>query len=195
MEKQEAAPMTLGQAIDAIIQALGGLDGVSQVTAVRSVCEHLKIRLQENVETKSPVYGSGGTPIGSAPLLPLRVVNVEALREEKRPSSANEMAAVVAYYLSELASETERKSEVGLDDMVKYFKQVKFPLPKQPRVLLANARNAGYFDPAGGGKYRLNAVGYNLVAHNLPRGQAGDSSRVGSRRPKKRRTVSRSKRR
>lgn len=191
MEKQETAPKTLGQAIDAIIQALSGLDGVSQVTAIRSVCEHLKIRPPESMETKPQLLGGAG----SAPSIPGRMVDVRALREEKRPSSANEMAAVVAYYLSELASETERKSEVGLDEMLKYFKQANFPLPRQPRVLLANARNAGYFDPTGNGKYRLNPVGYNLVAHNLPRGQAADASGGGSRRSKKRRIAARSKRR
>ncbi len=193
MEKQEATPKTLGQAIDAMIQALSGLDGVSQGTAIRSVCEHLKIRLPESVETKPPVHGGVGSTPSRSP--GVGVADVRALREEKHPSSANEMAAIVAYYLSELALETERKSEVGLEEMIKYFKQANFPLPKQPRMLLANARNAGYFDPAGNGKYRLNPVGYNLVAHNLPRGQAGDSSGAGSRRPKKRRSVVRSKKR
>ena len=189
MEKQEATSKTLGQAIDAMIQALSGLDGMSQGTAIRSVCEHLKIRLPESVETKPPIHGSVGSTPSRSP-----GVDVRALREEKHPSSANEMAAVVAYYLSELASETERKSEVGLEEMIKYFKQANFPLPKQPRVLLANARNAGYFEPAGHGKYRLNPVGYNLVAHNLPRGKVESSSGAGSHRPKKRRTVARSKR-
>ena len=33
------------------------------------------------------------------------------------------MAAIVAFYLSELAPEAERKAEVQTEDMVKYFKQ------------------------------------------------------------------------
>ena len=86
----------------------------------------------------------------------------------KRPSSANGMAAIVAFYLSELVPEGERKLEVQAEDMKKYFKQAVFPLPKQPRMLLPNAKNSGYFDTSGGG-YKLNPVGYNLVAHNLPR--------------------------
>jgi hypothetical protein len=35
---------------------------------------------------------------------------------------------------------------------------------------LPNAEGAGYFDSLGGGEYRLNAIGYNLVNHSMPRG-------------------------
>jgi hypothetical protein len=79
------------------------------------------------------------------------------------------MAALVAFYLAELAPEQDRKSEVDLDDMIKYFKQAGFPLPRKPQFLLTNSKNAGYLDSAGSGRYKLNPVGYNLVAHNLPR--------------------------
>lgn len=79
------------------------------------------------------------------------------------------MAATVAYYLTEVAPTSERKDEVDTEDMVKYFKQAGFPLPKAPRMLLTNAKNSGYFDSGTAGGYKLNPVGYNLVAHNLPR--------------------------
>ena len=82
------------------------------------------------------------------------------------------MAALVAFYLSETAPSNERKTDVEVADMERYFKQASFPLPRKPAMLLSNAKNAGYFDMLGNGKYRLNAVGYNLVAHNLPRGQS-----------------------
>jgi hypothetical protein len=113
-------------------------------------------------------------------------VDIRTFKEEKQPSSAMEMAATVAYYLSELAPLPERKSEVQVEDMVKYFKQANFPLPKSPQFLLVNAKNAGYFDSIGSGNYKLNTVGYNLVAHNLPR---DDGLKSGGRVPKKRRTT------
>jgi hypothetical protein len=34
--------------------------------------------------------------------------------------------------------------------------------------VLIDAKASGYFESASRGEYKLNAVGYNLVAHNLP---------------------------
>jgi hypothetical protein len=90
------------------------------------------------------------------------------MKEEKAPSSAIEMAAMVAFYLSELASPDIRKDVVSKKDIDKYFKQANFPLPKESKFTLPNAAKAGYFDALGNGQYRLNPVGYNLVAHGLP---------------------------
>jgi hypothetical protein len=79
------------------------------------------------------------------------------------------MAALVAYYLSEVVSDDERKVAINTADLERYFKQAGFKLPKSLPQTLSNATAAGYFDPAGSGLYKLNAVGYNLVAHGLPR--------------------------
>jgi hypothetical protein len=78
-----------------------------------------------------------------------------------------------------------------VDDMIKYFKQAGFTLPKKPQFLLVNAKNAGYFDSAGTGKYRLNPVGYNLVAHNLPRSQS--ESQIKIKKAKKKKITAKSK--
>ena len=91
------------------------------------------------------------------------------------------MAALVAYYLSELAPEGEQKDEINSSDLEKYFKQAGFKLPRSIYQTLPNAAAAGYFDGTGGGKYRLNPVGYNLVVHGLPRGS--ESKKLS--RPKK----------
>jgi hypothetical protein len=92
------------------------------------------------------------------------------------------MAALVAYYLSELTSKDERKDEITSADLEKYFKQAAFRLPRSLRMTLPNAAAAGYFDSAGAGRYRLNPVGYNLVVHGLPRSQeAAKSTRVRSK--------------
>ena len=112
------------------------------------------------------------SPTGDASS-PARNIDIKAFCAEKQPTSGNEMAALVAYYLAELAPGSERKAEVDTDDMIKYFKQAAFPLPKAPRMLLTNAKNSGYFDSGNAGGYRLNPVGHNLVAHNLPRSNSG----------------------
>jgi hypothetical protein len=79
------------------------------------------------------------------------------------------MAALVAYYLSEMAPEGERKDAINASDLERYFKQAGFKLPKAISQALPNAAAAGYFDSTGNGLYRLNPVGYNLVVHGLPR--------------------------
>lgn len=96
--------------------------------------------------------------------------DIRALGEEKNPTSAIEMAAIVAYYLSEAAPEQERKATVSAKDLEKYFKQAQYPLPRRLDMALINGASAGYFDSVGRGKYQLNPVGYNLVTQSLPRG-------------------------
>jgi hypothetical protein len=184
MEKETSSQKTLGQAIDEIIQALRSLQQNEQATAIRAACEHLRISPPANL---GAVAGTGSPAPPSLGVARPVQVDIRTLKQEKQPASANEMAVLVAYYLSELAPEVERKTEVQVEDMVKYFKQASFPLPKKPQFLLVNARNAGYFDTIGSGKYRLNPVGYNLVAHGLPRpkpaaGPAFRSARGGGSR-------------
>jgi hypothetical protein len=83
------------------------------------------------------------------------------------------MAALVAYYLAELAPQSEQTKALTRALLTKYFKQANYPLPKHPNMTLVDAKNAGYLDSAGRGSYQLNPVGYNLIAHGLPR-KGGD---------------------
>ena len=113
---------------------------------------------------------------------PGRRVSIRDLKEEKQPDSVNQMTALVAGYLSEHAPEGELKDAISTAEVEKYFKQAGFRLPKSPRNALTNAAAAGYFDSVGGGRYRLNPVGYNLVVHGPPPAQEGKKA---SRRAKK----------
>lgn len=110
--------------------------------------------------------------------------DVRGLKEQKTPESANEMAAVVAYYLAEVVNPTEQKKTIDISDIEKYFKQAQYPLPSNVQMTLVNAKNAGYFDAVGGGQYKLNPVGYNLVVHTLPRSQSSGKMRSSNRRSK-----------
>jgi len=103
------------------------------------------------------------TPSASAAL------HIKTLKEQKQPKSAIEMAAIVAYYLSHIAPEKDRKETITLKDLETQFKIADFKLPTKPQFTLPNTKNAGYLDSAGGGAYKLNPVGYNLVVHSLPR--------------------------
>jgi hypothetical protein len=95
------------------------------------------------------------------------------------------MAALVAYYLSEVADAAERKDAINSADLEKYFKQAGFKLQKSLSQTLINAAAAGYFDAAGSGLYTLNAVGYNLVVHGLPRSRSAPVQRTRRRSNRK----------
>jgi hypothetical protein len=156
-------------AINTILKALDGLEGESIQRVLDYVVGRLSIgRLGAAI---SPVASAGtnashvpsGSPSSATQL------SIKDLREQKNPTAANQMAALVAYYLSEIAPESERKDSINSADLEKYFKQARFRLPKSVSQALPNAAQAGYFDSVGHGRYRLNPVGYNLVAHGLPR--------------------------
>ncbi len=114
--------------------------------------------------------------------IPSQSIHIKKFKDDKSPKSANEMAAIVAYFLRYHALPNEKKETVDAADLETWFRIAEFPLPGgDMRHILNNAKNSGYFDSIGGGKYKLNAIGYNLVKHNLPR--TGSSSPV--KRPKK----------
>jgi hypothetical protein len=100
------------------------------------------------------------------------ITDIRTLTVEKQPRSANEMVALIAYYLSELAPDEDRAGTVNVDTVRRYFKLAGFPMPRVPRNALTNAAAAGYLENVSRGEYRLNPVGYNLVVHGLPRSSA-----------------------
>jgi hypothetical protein len=94
------------------------------------------------------------------------------------------MAALVAFYVTELAPASERNSTINKADIERYFKLANFRLPADAAFTLVNAKNAGYLDNAGSGQYKLNPVGYNLVAYRM--GERADGEAGGkAKRPKR----------
>jgi hypothetical protein len=170
--------------IDAILNALDGLDGES----IQRVLDYVIGRLS----IVRPGLASGSLSlVGNAPAVQMsapsssaggRQPSIKDLKDQKAPKSANQMAAVLAYYLSEVAPESERKTEIVTADLEKYFKQARFKLPKSLPHALPNAAAAGYLDALGNGQYRLNAVGYNLVVHSLPRGSDNSGKSGGTKK-------------
>lgn len=156
------------EAIRSVLAALGPLSLKARMSVLEYVAKRLEIeapaRQQRDTLGKAGPPGTVEPPAGQKP-----VVHIESLKEEKGPRSANEMAALVAYYLSNLAPPEQQKKTVNQQDIENLFKIAHFPLPKQIRSTLANAKTAGYLDSLGGGEYRLNAVGHNLVVHSMPR--------------------------
>jgi hypothetical protein len=148
------------EAIQTIVDALSRLTGAAQNRVLAYVAQALDLSGDFSVSTRIPATAEATSPVLAG--------DIRSLKEAKAPRSAIEMAAVVAYYLSEVAPDGDRKDAVRTADLEKYFKQAGFKLPTAPQYTLPNAAAAGYFDSAGHGQYRLNPVGYNLVAYNLP---------------------------
>lgn len=171
------------QAIKAVASALEPFAEDARLRILQYATQHLGISAGAAAShSSSSAKGSEPSSIGiqSSVNPQHKAVDIRTLRSEKQPKTDIHMAAVVAYYLAELASDEDRKEAIAAADISKYFKQAGHPLPKQPRFTLQNARNAGYFDSAGFGAFRLNAVGHNLVAHGLPK--SGDN---GATKPRK----------
>lgn len=168
--------ISLGQAIDQIIGALEGLDQNARITAISAACKHLKISqtlndedhiASGNAQEEGDQSGGEATNVRAAKQSG-KQVDIRSLKAEKNPDSAKQMACLVAYYLQELAPKDERKKTISTQEIEKYFKQANFKLPKKLEQILVDAKRSGYFESAARGEYKLNAVGYNLVAHGLP---------------------------
>jgi hypothetical protein len=178
--------------IDAIKEVLCALDPLpADVRA--SVLDYVIRRLQISLATVQQATASLPLPDrGTRPMLGAVETVVEQLtmpahikdfKEKKKPRSANEMAALVAYYLANLAPQKDRKDKITTKDIETYFKIAEFPLPEKTQFTLPNAKSAGYLDAVGNGEYKLNAVGHNLIVHSMPRG--ADGKAASKRRPTK----------
>lgn len=177
---------TFGQAVDLIIEVLEQQEMNSRplilVTIIKlmelekSVLSGLEKKSKSNDDFSSSTIPE--KPIGFQ-------MDIKTLKEEKNPITAIEMACVMAFYLKEYAPSEEKRSEVSNDDVEKYFNQAGFPLPTVPGQMLLNAKKAGYFDQIGIGKYKLNPVGHNLVAHGLPKKGKSDKLIITRKRKSK----------
>ena len=152
------------EAIRSVIAALEPLDDQGRSRVLEYVLKRLQMAA---VRAPSPIQETAHT--ASASSQTRGVVDIRSLKEEKKPQSLNQMAALIAYYLSELAPEGERSDTINSDVLRRYLKVAGFRLPRDIRYTLINAASAGYLDNVGRGEYRLNPVGYNLVVHGLPR--------------------------
>lgn len=167
--------LSLGQAIDAIAEALSAFDPNQQQTILRTVFESLNISAPSvsGAQASRRAQEAPVTQVAAAPTRPAAMdefagMDIKSFKELKSPTSARQMACVVAFYLSEIAEGEERSDIVTTGLIEKYFKQARFQMPNKLEQLLIDAKSGGYFEQAGRGEYKLTRVGYNLVAHQLP---------------------------
>ena len=88
---------------------------------------------------------------------------------EKKPSSENQFAALVAYYYKFEAPTSERKEEINSDILQDATRLATRERLGSPAKTLQNAKGMGYLDNGSArGYYKINTVGENLVAMTLP---------------------------
>ncbi len=176
------------QAIKTVLNALEPLPPEIRTHVLGYVLTRLKIPVQGIQQldkafiaaprVEQPILAAGG---GQPPAL----VHIKSLKDLKKPRSDSEMAALVAYYLMNVAPEKDRTERLNTKLLETYFKIAEYPLPEKPQFTLPNAKAAGYLDAVGNGEYKLNAVGHNLIVHGLPRGKEGAKPRKKAKAPKK----------
>ncbi|MGA7726268.1 MAG: hypothetical protein WCA95_13410 [Opitutaceae bacterium] len=150
-----------------IVVALKGLQKTQQERAIRYASETLGLSPVQPVPTHIPAHiveqPSGGHPPDHSAK---RAVDIKQFSESKAPKSDNQFAAVVAYYYRFEAPVEQRRDSI--DDAV-LRDAARLVVRKRPsRMTLNNAKNRGYLDAIGGGSFRINTVGENLVAVTLP---------------------------
>lgn len=115
---------------------------------------------------------------------PGRAPDIKAFTAAKAPKSDQQFCAVAAYFYQIEARESERKQSIGPDDMKEAARLASWPQVKRWAMTLTNAKNAGYLDPAGDGRFRLSSVGENLVAITLPGNGSATGGNGGGRKGK-----------
>ncbi|MGY4166342.1 hypothetical protein [Bradyrhizobium sp. USDA 4529] len=158
------------QAITTLLETLRPLSPETRANVLDFVFKTLGIAAPHAADPPPAVVP--GVPLSATPAASPAlggVQNLRTLTEQKKPKTVNQMVAVMAHYLADLAPQGERRDYIVAEDIKKYFVQANFPQPTGRHAgTLVNAKNAGYLDALSNGQYRLNPVGHNLVAHKLP---------------------------
>lgn len=167
-------------AMGAVIQAFSDLDQDGRLRVLEYIAKRFGINISSASvaslavpaakklvsEPVSPVYEASAIEAATS-----RARDIRELKSEKSPRNDSQMAVLVAYYLKTMVPEEEKKDAIKASDIEYYFTQADYPLPSGKNGAadtLGNAKRAGYMESAGHGLYRLNRVGFNLAAYNMP---------------------------
>lgn len=176
------------QAIQQILAALDPLDDESRDRVITYVFQRLGIHNMHRAAAPGSMapaepYEPNEAPPPMPREFPERRQDIRSLAEQKVPKNVVDRVTLVAYYLGEVAPQSERKASISGADVTKYFKQAGFPIPASTRGALFAARDAGYLDVVERGAYKLNPVGHNRIVHSLP-ADSGTSGRKSTSRRK-----------
>jgi len=164
--------------LDAALKIVTELDGLApdkQQLALKFACETLGIpfgaKSVASVAAPQPVEA----PLTTAPVGPAgedHSTDIRTFTAMKAPKSDQQFCAVVAYFYQFESKLDDRKDVIDSGTMKEAARLAGRPQVVRWNMTLTNAKNAGYLDPAGSGKFKLSSVGENLVAITLPDGPA-----------------------
>lgn len=178
-----------------IVSELNGLSPELQTLALKFAIETLGLR--PPVASSPTSLLSTPSPSSTVPHAPNadHSTDIRSFTAMKGPQSDQQFAAVVAYFYQFEAKPEERKEAIDADVMKESARLAGRAQVQRWNMTLTNAKNAGYLDPAGNGKYKLSSVGENLVAITLPGdGQSGRTQINGAKKRKKPNRASANKR-
>ncbi|HKX08711.1 MAG TPA: hypothetical protein VJN67_10980 [Stellaceae bacterium] len=151
-----------------IVAELAGMTTEHQSLALKFATETLGLQMAALAPTTTPAVH---TP-QQTPLPPTagagHSTDIRSFTALKAPKSDQQFATVVAYFYQLEAKPDNRKEFVDADIMREAARLAGWPQVQRWRMTLTNAKNAGYLDAAGSGKFKLSSVGENLVAITLP---------------------------
>jgi hypothetical protein len=184
----EKSPLTAAQNI---VTELHGMTPEHQLLALRFATETLGLKLssppaatiQPQIHVQQPILQQ---PAGGAE----HSTDIRSFTAMKAPKSDQQFTAVVAYFYQFEARPEDRKDIIDADTMKEAARLAGRAQVARWNMTLTNAKNAGYLDSAGNGKFKLSSVGENLVAITLPGN--GGPARSGSARKVKKNTPTKS---
>jgi hypothetical protein len=184
MAAPASAPDDL-EAVRTVVDTLKAFPAEEQRRILRWAQEKLGLPTSAPAASAPPAATSVETGAPLATSTP-RPRDIRTFLQEKRPSSDNQFAAAVAYYLAFEAPDGERRSEVTAADLQHAARLSGRERLKRPIETLHNAGKRGYLDKGRArGSFRINTVGENLVAMAMPGTDAEESG--GRRRPNRKR--------
>ena len=166
------------EAAAAVAAALKDLSKPRQELVLRWVAESLGITGPQSLPAPPaptpPVVTPPPAPHHAPmPPAPAHAVDIASFVASKQPKSDIQFVTVVAYYHRFVAPEGQRLSHITIDLAQNATRLSDWDRLTNPGSTLNNAKNQGYLDSAGHGKFSINTVGENLVARTLP--GSGDS--------------------
>ena len=165
-----------------IVVELQGMTSENQSLALQFAMQTLRLAPPTAHPTPVPGPAQPHAPLTQAATGTLgQPTDIKAFTVAKAPKSDQQFTAVVAYFYQFEAKQSDRKEAVDADVMKEAARLAGWPQVKRWAMTLTNAKNAGYLDPAGDGRFKLSSVGENLVAITLPgNGAAGGGNGGGS---------------
>lgn len=165
-----------------IVTELTGMTSEHQTLALKFAIETLGLQLSTPPSRVTEPLGQQQSPISPHSVSSAgHSADIRSFTEMKAPKSDQQFTAVVAYFYQLEAKPGEKKETIDADVMKEAARLANWPQVQRWNMTLTNAKNAGYLDAAGTGKFKLSSVGENLVAITLP----GNGAASQSGKPKK----------